>query len=64
MAQESTLPADSETVLARDAEIYFIDASFGYLSDEQLNHLFAAASRLIHADPEFQRLMSDLQRSP
>ena len=76
------LPAGIETVLARDAEIYFIDASFGkledaveqqylmkipttlYLTDEQLDHLFAAASRLIHSDPEFQRLMSDLQRNP
>jgi NTE family protein len=77
-----TLPEGIETVLARDAEIYFIDASFSkvedaaeqqylmkipttlYLTDEQIDHLFAAASRLIQSDPEFQRLMSDLQRSP
>ena len=76
------LPAGIETVLARDAEIYFIDASFGevkdaaeqqylmkipttlYLTDDQLDRLFAAASRLIRSDPEFQRLMSDLQRQP
>ena len=76
------LPAGIETVLARDAEIYFIDASFGrledaaeqqylmkipttlYLNNEQLDHLFAAASRLIRSDPEFQRLMTDLQRNP
>ena len=35
-----------------------------YLTDEQLDRLFAAASRLIRSDPEFQRLMSDLQRNP
>ena len=76
------MPAEIETVLARDAEIYFIEASFSkvddsgeqqylmkipttlYLTDEQLEHLFAAASRLIRSDPEFQRLMSDLQRQP
>ena len=76
------LPEGIETVLARDAEIYFIDASFGrlddaaeqqylmkipttlYLNQEQLDHLFAAASRLIQSDPEFQRLMTDLQRNP
>ncbi len=76
------LPAGIETVLARDAEIYFIDASFSkiddvaeqqylmkipttlYLTDEQLEHLFAAASRLIRADPEFKRLMTDLQTKP
>ncbi|MEX5217723.1 MAG: patatin-like phospholipase family protein [Nitrospira sp.] len=76
------LPAEIETVLAHDAEIYFIEASFSkvddaaeqqylmkipttlYLTDEQLEHLFAAASRLIRSDPEFQRLMSDLQRQP
>jgi len=76
------LPAGIETVLARDAEIYFIDASFSkiddvaeqqylmkipttlYLTDEQLEHLFAAASQLIRSDPEFQRLMTDLQRNP
>ena len=76
------LPEGIETVLARDAEIYFIDASFGrvddaaeqqylmkipttlYLNQEQLDHLFAAASRLIRSDPEFQRLMTDLQQKP
>ena len=76
------LPEGIETVLARDAEIYFIDASFSrlddaaeqqylmkipttlYLNQEQLDHLFAAASRLIQSDPEFQRLMTDLQRNP
>ena len=35
-----------------------------YLNQEQLDHLFAAASRLIQSDPEFQRLMTDLQRKP
>jgi len=77
-----TLPAEIETILARDAEIYFIEASFSkiedaaeqqylmkipttlYLTDEQLDRLFAAASRLIRSDPEFQRLMSDVQRHP
>jgi NTE family protein len=77
-----TLPAEIETVLARDAEIYFIEASFSkiedaaeqqylmkipttlYLNQEQLDHLFAAASRLIRSDPEFQRLMTDLQPKP
>ena len=77
-----TLPEGIETVLARDAEIYFIEASFSkvqdaaeqqylmkipttlYLTDEQLERLFAAASHLIRADPEFKRLMSDLQRNP
>jgi NTE family protein len=76
------LPEGIETVLARDAEIYLIEASFGevkdaaeqqylmkipttlYLTDEQINHLFAAASGLIRSDPEFQRLMSDLQGNP
>jgi NTE family protein len=77
-----SLPAEIETVLARDAEIYFIEASFSkvedaadqqylmkipttlYLTDEQLDRLFAAASQLIRSDPEFQRLMLDLQRKP
>jgi NTE family protein len=76
------LPEGVETVLARDAEIYFINMSFSqvedaaeqqylmkipttlYLTDEQIDRLFAAASRLIRSDPEFQRLMSDLQRNP
>jgi NTE family protein len=35
-----------------------------YLTDEQIDHLLAAASTLIYKDPEFQRLMKDLQRSP
>jgi hypothetical protein len=35
-----------------------------YLTDEQLDRLFAAASQLIRSDPEFQRLMLDLQRKP
>jgi NTE family protein len=35
-----------------------------YLTDEQIDHLLNAASRLIYKDQEFQRLMKDLQRSP
>lgn len=35
-----------------------------YLTDEQIDRLLTAASRLIYKDPEFQRLMNDLQRSP
>ena len=76
------LPAGMETVLAQDAEIYFIDASFSrledaaeqqylmkipttlYLNQEQLDHLFATASRLIRSDPDFQRLMSDVHGHP
>ena len=75
-------PPGTQSVLAPDAEIYFIDASLGrvedsveqeylmkiptalYLTDEQIDHLLLAASRLINRDPEFQRLMTDLQRSP
>jgi NTE family protein len=34
-----------------------------YLTDEQIDRLLLAASRLIRDDPEFQRLMSEL-RSP
>lgn len=78
----SSRPPGMKSVLAPDAEIYFIDASFGkvedaeeqeylmkipttlYLTDEQIDHLLVAASRLIYRDPEFQRLMTDLQRSP
>ena len=35
-----------------------------YLTDEQIDRLLLAASRLIRNDPEFQRLMKDLQPSP
>jgi NTE family protein len=35
-----------------------------YLTDEQIDRLLLAASRLIRNDPEFQRLMTDLQPSP
>ena len=35
-----------------------------YLTDEQIDRLLTAASRLIYKDPEFQRLMTDLQRGP
>jgi NTE family protein len=31
-----------------------------YLTDEQIDRLLLAASRLIRNDPEFQRLMTDL----
>ncbi len=75
-------PPGTESGLAPDADIYFIDASLGsvedpveqeylmkipttlYLTDEQIDHLLLAASRLIYKDPEFQRLMTDLQGSP
>ena len=32
-----------------------------YLTDQQIEALLGAATRLIHNDPEFQRLMRDLQ---
>jgi NTE family protein len=35
-----------------------------YLTDPQIDRLLLAASRLIRNDPEFQRLMRDLQTSP
>ena len=35
-----------------------------YLTDEQIDRLLTAASRLIYKDPEFQRLMTDLQQTP
>ena len=35
-----------------------------YLTDEQIDRLLLAASRLIRNNPEFQRLMTDLQGSP
>jgi NTE family protein len=35
-----------------------------YLTDEQIDHLLLAASRLLRHDPEFQRLMIELQGSP
>lgn len=33
-----------------------------YLTDEQIERLLSAATKLIHRDPEFQRLMRDLQQ--
>jgi NTE family protein len=71
--------ADAESVFAQDADIYFIDVSFGamadvseqeylmkipttlYLTDQQIERLLLAATRLIRNDPEFQRLMRDLE---
>jgi NTE family protein len=71
--------ADPESVFAQDADIYFIDVSFGavadaneqqelmkipttlYLTDQQIERLLLAATRLIRNDPEFQRLMRDLE---
>jgi NTE family protein len=35
-----------------------------YLTDPQIDRLLLAASRLIRNDPEFQRLMRDLDTSP
>jgi hypothetical protein len=32
-----------------------------YLTDEQIERLLSAATKLIHRDPEFQRLMRDLE---
>jgi NTE family protein len=73
------LQADPESVFAQDADIYFIDVSFGavadaneqqelmkipttlYLTDQQIERLLLAATRLIRNDPEFQRLMRDLE---
>jgi NTE family protein len=72
-------PAGGESGFAPDAEIYFIDASFGaikdqeereylmkipttlYLTDEQIERVQLAASKLIRGSPDFQRLMQDLQ---
>src|SRR5688572_16458035 len=72
-------PADAESVFAQDADIYFIDVSFGavadvneqeylmkipttlYLTDQQIDRLLLSATRLIRNDPEFQRLMRDLE---
>jgi NTE family protein len=74
--------ANEDSVLAPDADIYFIDVSLGavddtteqeylmkipttlYLTDEQIDRLLVAAARLIHRDPDFQRLMRDLQEQP
>lgn len=33
-----------------------------YLTDEQIERLLSAATKLIHRDPEYQRLMRDLQQ--
>ena len=72
-------PADAESVFAQDADIYFIDVSFGavadadeqqylmripttlYLTDQQIDRLLLSATRIIRNDPEFQRLMRDLE---
>ena len=35
-----------------------------YLTDEQIDRLIMASTRLIRNDPEFQRLMKDLEASP
>lgn len=35
-----------------------------HLTDEQIEHLLLAATRLLRNDPEFQRLMKDLEVSP
>jgi NTE family protein len=35
-----------------------------YLTDEQIDRLIMAATRLIRNDPEFQRLMKDLEAAP
>jgi NTE family protein len=35
-----------------------------YLTDQQIDRLLLAASRLIRNDPDFQRLMQDLETSP
>ena len=32
-----------------------------YLTDQQIDRLLLAATRLIRSDPEFQRLMRDLE---
>lgn len=35
-----------------------------YLTDEQIDRLLIAATRLIRHDPEFQRLMQELEPAP
>jgi NTE family protein len=72
-------PRPADSAFAEDAEIYFINASFGeiadpeereslmripttlYLSDDQIERLLLAAARLIRNDPDFQRLMQDIE---
>jgi NTE family protein len=74
-----TKPRDPDSSFAKDADIYFINASLAeiadpderaslmsiptslYLTDQQIERLLQAASRLIRNSPEFQRLMKDLQ---
>jgi NTE family protein len=74
-----TRPRDPDSPFAPGADIYFINASLGeltdpderlslmkiptamYLSDDQVDRLLGAASRLILNDKEFQRLMKDLE---
>jgi NTE family protein len=49
-------PAEREYLMRIPTALSLIDA--------QIDRLLVAASRLIRDDPEFQRLMSDLQKSP
>ena len=72
-------PRVADSPFAKDADIYFINASLSeiadpderaslmkipttlYLTDEQIERLLLAAARLIRNDPDFQRLMQDLE---
>jgi len=74
-----TKPRAPDSPFAKDADVYFINASLAeiadpderaslmkipttlYLTDEQIDRLLLAASRLIRGSSEFQRLMTDLQ---
>ena len=72
-------PRAADSPFAKDADIYFINASLSeipdadereslmripttlYLTDEQIDRLLLAAARLIRNDPDFQRLMQDIE---
>jgi len=77
--QLRTQPRAADSPFAKDADIYFINASLGevadpdereslmripttlYLTDGQIDRLLLAAARLIQNDPDFQRLMQDIE---
>jgi NTE family protein len=74
-----TQPRAADSPFAKDADIYFINASLGeiadpaereslmkipatlYLTDAQIDRLLLAAARLLQNDPEFQRLLQDIE---
>jgi NTE family protein len=52
-------PEDVSSVFAPDADIYFINTSLA-LTDDEVDHLLLAGSRLLRNNQEFQRLTHDL----